>query len=272
MNQLTIALVQGHLENRTEATRRSRFYRFDSVMQALPSGVDLIVLPEVFNADFMQSTPSGDKPYSEKVGGCSYQWMQKQARATGAVITGSLIVERAPGVFVNRLLWMRPDGSFEEYDKCHLFRMGGEHKRYGAGDKKIIVELNGWRICPLVCYDLRFPVFSRNRYSEVRAGYDYDLLLYVANWPSSRRQHWRTLLQARAIENQAYVVGVNRIGADAKGWQYSGDSLAINAKGELQVDMLDAEGFDVCTFSMSDLCQYRQQFPVYLDADDFELG
>lgn len=266
MNDLSVALVQGEPEG------GGSFSRLNKVMQSLPEGADLIVLPEVFNADFMQGASSGGKPYSEKLGGASCQWMQQKAQELGAVITGSLIVEKAPGVYVNRLLWVRPDGSFEEYDKCHLFRMGGEHKRYTPGDKKIIVELNGWRICPLVCYDLRFPVFSRNRYNEEHGGYDYDLLLYVANWPCSRRTHWRTLLQARAIENQACVVGVNRIGLDTKGWRYSGDSLAIDARGELQVDMLDAAGFEVCTFSMSALRQYREKFPIYLDADDFELG
>lgn len=267
MNNLSVALVQGEPEG------EGSFSRFNKAIQALPTATDLIVLPEVFNADFMQAAPSGDKPYSEKVDGPSYQWMQQKAQETGAVVTGSLIIEEDTGVYVNRLVWMRPDGSYEEYDKCHLFRMGGEHKRYTPGNKKIIVELKGWRICPLVCYDLRFPVFSRNRFGDKHQGadYDYDLLLYVANWPQSRRLHWRTLLQARAIENQACVIGVNRIGVDAKGWQYSGDSLAIDGQGQVQLDMLDAAGAKVCAFSIDELRSYREKFPVYLDADDFEL-
>lgn len=265
MKDLSVALIQG------EQGVGNGFSRFNKAIAALSGKVDLIVLPEVFNANFMQQDSSGDKPYSEKVGGPSYQWLAQKSQETDAVITGSLIVEKAPGVYVNRLLWMRPDGRFDKYDKCHLFRMGGEHKRYEPGDNKIIVELNGWKICPLICYDLRFPVFSRNRYSAERGGYDYDLLLYVANWPESRRHHWRTLLQARAIENQACVVGVNRIGTDSKGWHYSGDSLAVDAKGELLVDMRNALGADICTFSKEALQAYREKFPVYLDADDFEL-
>lgn len=268
MNNLSVALVQGEPEG------EGSFSRFNKAIQALPAATDLIVLPEVFNADFMQAAPSGDKPYSEKVGGPSYQWMQQKAQETGAVVTGSLIIEKDTGVYVNRLVWMRPDGSYEEYDKCHLFRMGGEHKRYASGDKKIIIDLKGWKICPLICYDLRFPVFSRNRYTTEEFGgtYEYDLLLYVANWPVSRRQHWRTLLQARAIENQSCVIGVNRIGVDGKGWQYSGDSLAVDAKGDLLVDMLTKEGAEVCTFSAKALQRYREKFPVYLDADMFEWG
>ena len=265
MKDLNVVLVQLPIE--TDCLN-SNLSLFSDVIAQQPAGIDLIVLPEVFNAGFLAERHG--RPYAETPMGSTHSWLAEQAKVSGAVITGSLIVESEPGCYVNRLIWMRPDGSFEAYDKCHLFRMGGEHQRYSAGDKKIIVELNGWRICPLICYDLRFPVFCRNRYENQR--YDYDLLIYVANWPQARRNHWRTLLQARAIENQACVVGVNRIGVDAKGLSYSGDSLAFDARGEALSDMQFNEGAALSSLSATELHAYRRNFPAYLDADKFDLS
>ena len=163
----------------------------------------------------------------------------------------------------NRLLFATPE-TVHHYDKRHLFRMAGEHKRYAAGGERVVLDWHGWRIKPEICYDLRFPVFSRNRE-------DYDLLFYVANWPARRAVHWRSLLVARAIENQACVVGVNRIGADANGLTYSGDSLAIDARGELVADLQDRPEVCTVTFSAAELNDYRSSFPCHMDADDFTL-
>lgn len=281
MKDLTVALLQQPIDCLNPSVNETRL---EAEIAKLAPGVDLIVLAEVFTSgfgsDFGSGSSSGSSSGSEgeaRVGepegdfecGTVQHWMRLQAKKSGAVITGSIIIKTKAGDYVNRLLWVRPDGSFEQYDKCHLFRMGGEHLRYAAGTEKIILDLKGWRVCPLICYDLRFPVFSRNRYTE--GHYDYDLLVYVANWPAARRLHWRSLLVARAIENQACVVGVNRVGVDAKGLDYSGDSLAVDARGELLVAMESSEGTAVCSFSGRKLSHYRDSFPVYLDADHFTL-
>jgi predicted amidohydrolase len=161
------------------------------------------------------------------------------------------------------MLFATPD-EVHHYDKRHLFRMAGEHKRYLPGGERVIVKWRDWRILLQVCYDLRFPVFSRNRK-------DYDLALYVANWPSLRRLHWRQLLVARAIENQACVIGVNRIGSDARGLDYSGDSLAVNAEGNLLADLENRSGGVAVQLDAAALQAYRESFPCHLDADDFQV-
>lgn len=267
MKDLRVALVQEPINWQNPEANRQHFAALFVGLDA-----DLIVLPEVFTTGFggdgVSTGEQNGASIGEPAGGVSYTWMAQQAALTGAVITGSLIIVEE-GKRYNRLVWMRPDGSYDEYDKRHLFRMGGEHKRYSAGRDKLLVELLGWRVCPLICYDLRFPVFSRNQ--VVDGDYQYDLCLYVANWPDSRRHHWRSLLLARAIENQACVVGVNRIGADAKRLNYSGDSLAFDARGEVLLDMQAREGVDICQFSAASLLEYRERFPAYLDADEFRL-
>jgi predicted amidohydrolase len=199
---------------------------------------------------------------AEEPGGPTQQWMQALATEHDMALTGSIAVRVGDAVF-NRMLFVTP-GDTNYYDKRHLFRMAGEHKRYAAGANRVIVPWRGWRILLQVCYDLRFPVFSRNRG-------DYDLALYVANWPSTRALHWRQLLIGRAIENLACVVGVNRIGADANGLDYSGDSLAVAADGELLADMLDQEAIATVCFDADRLGSYRAKFPFAADADDFAL-
>jgi predicted amidohydrolase len=195
--------------------------------------------------------------------GESIQWMTRMARESGAVIAGSLILED-DGHYFNRLIWMRPDGSFAFYDKRHLFRMAEEHRHYKSGDERLVVTLNGWRICPLVCYDLRFPVWSRNNSS-------FDLLLYVANWPEKRRAHWQKLLPARAIENLCYVVGLNRVGEDGNGIAYSGDSVVISPQGEELLNAGSKAGLFTLQLNHADLVSYREVFPAHLDADHFTL-
>jgi predicted amidohydrolase len=195
--------------------------------------------------------------------------MKKMAAEKNCVVTGSIIIEE-DGNYFNRLIWMRANGSFETYDKRHLFRYGNEHEHYTAGNKKIIVEINGWKICPLVCYDLRFPIWSRNKFKN--GVWDYDLLIYVANWPERRNHPWQTLLLARAIENQCYVAGVNRVGNDGNDVFHSGDSAVINFKGEIISKIKPKEeNVETVTLSYPELVEFRKNFPVGLDADPFSI-
>lgn len=254
MENLKITLVQQVI---TPNDPQANLDHFAHAMSAI-SSTDLIVLPEVFTTGFCASARS----YAEAIGGRAYQWMQAQAVKYQAVVTGSLVVKEGDTYF-NRLVWMRPDGSYEEYDKRHLFRMAGEHTRYAMGNERLLVELNGWRILPLICYDLRFPVWSRNRN-------DYDLAIYVANWPSSRALHWNRLLQARAIENLSYVVGVNRVGMDEAEQHYAGDSSIYGPAGELIASSQEAELISIELYA-DRLQEYREKFPAHLDMDKFEL-
>lgn len=236
---------------------QSNLDHYAGLLDQIPD-TDLIVLPEVFTTGFCASA----RNYAETVGGRAYQWMQQQASTHQAVVTGSLVVQVGDTYF-NRLVWMRPDGSYVEYDKRHLFRMAGEHTRYAMGNERILVELNGWRILPLICYDLRFPVWSRNRN-------DYDMAIYVANWPSARALHWNRLLQARAIENLSYVVGVNRVGMDEAGQHYAGDSSIYGPAGELIITSQEPELIFTELYAER-LQEYREKFPANLDMDKFEL-
>lgn len=225
-----------------------------------PSSTDLIVLPEMFSTGFTMNA----KNVAETMNGKSMEWLAEMATQKKCVITGSLVI-RDGDKFYNRLIWMRSDGTYEFYDKRHTFRMAEENKTYASGDKKLLVELNGWKICPLVCYDLRFPVWSRN------TG-DYDCLVYVANWPERRSYAWKHLLIARAIENQSYVIGVNRVGMDGKNIEYSGYSVALNAKGEPVSNIQpNTESVETITLSYKELQDFRKEFPVALDADKFQI-
>ncbi len=223
--------------------------------------IDLIVLPEMFTTGFTMNPMT----FSEPMNFTTFKWLKQMAAQSGAAITGSFAVKDGQRYY-NRLLFMLPDGSYMSYDKRHLFRMGGEDKVYEAGQKKIIVSFKGFHICPLICYDLRFPVWSRN------VNLEYDILIYVANWPAARRNVWNTLLKARAIENQCYVVGVNRIGEDGNGLPHAGDSCFIDYKGEPTATMLNEEGIIYTTFEKKPLDDFREKFPAYLDADGFEIS
>ncbi len=232
----------------------------------LPEPTDLIVLPEMFTTGFTMDASAVAEPMNL----VTFRWMKQMAAQTGAVVTGSYVVKEN-GNFFNRLIWMQPDGQFDTYDKRHLFRMAGEEKVYTAGTSRIVKEWKGWRICPLICYDLRFPVWSRNVRADNSQNFDYDLLLYVANWPAVRRNPWNTLLQSRAIENLSYVVGVNRVGEDSNGHPYSGDSAVIDFKGDVLFRHSDTEVVHQQTLSLDDLHTFRAKFPANLDADSFTL-
>lgn len=230
-------------------------------LSSIREKTDLIVLPEMFNSGFSMNT---DK-LSEEMGGKTMQWMQQQAQKYDCVVTGSLIICEDKKIY-NRLIWMRADGSYEQYDKRHLFGLGEEDKHFTAGTKKLFVELKGIVICPVICYDLRFPVWLRNIPTQ------YDVLLIVANWPERRSLHWRTLIPARAIENQSYVVAVNRVGHDGNEVYHSGDSMCIDPNGKVIYYKPNDE--DLYTFSINkeEVDNSRAQFPFLKDADNFKLG
>ena len=264
MQDLRISLVQG--DTRWHDPAANRDYS-GAVVAPLAGATDLVVLPETFTSGF--SNDAIDK--AEGMDGPTVAWIRGQARLLDAVVTGSVQLRTAEGVF-NRLLWAAPDGALAHYDKRHLFRYAGEHKRYAAGRERLCVELKGWRINPQVCYDLRFPVFCRNRYDVERPGaMDFDLQLFVANWPSARAHAWKTLLRARAIENLCYVAAVNRVGTDGNGLAYDGDSAVIDYLGLAQVEAHGREQVLTTTLSASALAAHRERFPAMLDADAFEL-
>ena len=255
-SHLRVTLVQTEIAWQDPATnRRSLAAHF----RGLIGHTDLIVLPEMFSTGFSMEA----EQLAEPMDGPTIGWMREEAAALGVALTGSLIVRDEDRCY-NRLVWVRPDGSVAHYDKRHLFRMASEHRHYGAGAERLVVEHKGWRICPLVCYDLRFPVWSRNRD-------DYDVLLYVANWPQRRASAWSALLRARAIENACYVVGVNRIGRDGNGASYAGDSVALDFLGQPLSSEGGGDRVETAVLDLESLRAYRESFPVHLDADRFEI-
>lgn len=256
---MRLSIVQSALvwENKAE-----NLHRFDQKLVPLAGQTDLVVLPEMFSTGFSMNT----EPLAERLDGPTMTWLAEKAAQLGASITGSFIC-RENGQNRNRLVWMRPDGTFETYDKRHLFSLAEEEKHFAPGHKRLIVNWKGFAVCPMICYDLRFPVWSRNRRDE--AG--YDLLIYVANWPTRRAHHWRSLLQARAIENQAYCVGVNIVGADGSGLEYIGDSAVIDFAGQHICQLSAQEGVCTTEVSLQSLQHYRTQFPFLADADEFQF-
>ena len=265
MQDLRISLVQGATRWHDPAGNREYYAE---LVAPLVNGTDLVILPETFTSGF--SNDAIDK--AEGMDGATVAWIREQASKLGAAVTGSVQMRTDEGVF-NRLLWATPDGGLQHYDKRHLFRYAGEHKRYAAGNDRLTVEWKGWRINPLVCYDLRFPVYSRNRYNVEREGQlDFDLQIFVANWPAARAYAWKTLLRARAIENLCYVAAVNRVGVDGNGLEYSGDSAVIEVLGQPVVETTGEEGVVGATILAADLAAHRERFPAMLDGDAFTLS
>jgi omega-amidase len=260
MNMLKVTLIQTDLAWHDPAANRRKF---ENLFAPLAGQADLIVLPEMFPTGFTMAATS----VGEIANGPSVDWLRAQASKLGAVVTGS-IATRDGDRYVNRLIWMRPDGTHEHYDKRHLFRMAREHDHYAAGARRLVVEIKGWKVLPLVCYDLRFPVWSRNR---IGADDAYDVLLCVANWPERRRHAWQTLIQARAIENLSYCIGVNRVGTDGGGISYAGDSAAIDFLGQPMTAASEQEFVATVELDRTALEAFRAKFPAHLDADDFQL-
>ena len=255
MQDLKVTLIQSDIYwQQVEAN----LAMFEEKIWSFDEATDIIVLPEMFNTGF-----SMDTSMAEPMNLTTFKWMKQMADQKQAVVTGSYIVKEAGKVF-NRLVWMQPDGDFKTYDKRHLFRMAGEHNHFDYGDQRLIVNWKGWNICPLICYDLRFPVWSRNQ------GLEYDLILYVANWPAVRIAAWDALLKARAIENLAFAVGVNRVGEDANGIQYNGHSSAYDAKGG-ELAMSEEDTIMHVILHAEEIKHYRTKFPADLDGDEFEI-
>ncbi|MDW7695560.1 amidohydrolase [Flammeovirgaceae bacterium SG7u.111] len=222
---------------------------------------DLIILPEMFTTGFTMNAAKLAEPMNLS----TFKWMAQMAKQTGACMVGSYIVKEK-GEFFNRLVWMQPNGNYSTYDKRHSFRMAKEHEVYSAGTERLVVELKGWKISPLICYDLRFPVWSRNNSEDM-----YDLLLYVANWPQRRQSAWQTLLPARAVENLAYSIGVNRIGEDGNRIAYGGGSQVCDYLGNRLADLQEEELVKTVELDGAKLQRYREKFPAQLDADKFEI-
>jgi omega-amidase len=228
----------------------------------LKGKTDLIVLPEMFTTGFTMNV----RELVESMDGPTVTWIRNLSSELGATITGSVIIEEQ-GKFFNRMLWANPDRSFTWYDKRHLFSFANEDRFFTPGSERKIVEKDDWKIMPQVCYDLRFPVFSRNVKSD-----QYDVLIYVANWPAARSSAWRSLLIARAHENQCYVVGVNRVGIDGKGIEYDGSSLVVSPKGEVLCSFNEGEeAIETVTLSKTELDDFRAKFRPLDDADEFNV-
>lgn len=260
---LRVALVQGATRWHDPAANRHYYGQLIAPLR----GSDLVVLPETFTSGFSNEAIHS----AEDMDGPTVAWLAAQARRLDAAVCGSVQLRVRDQVF-NRLLFATPDGAVRHYDKRHLFRHADEHKRYAAGSERIVLEWRGWRIALMVCYDLRFPVWSRNRYDEAAQRFDYDLVVYVANWPSARRHAWRTLLAARAIENLAFCVGVNRVGYDGNDLHYAGDSVAHDFLGQPLVEVGAQEQVVTVALDAAALAAHRERFPAWLDADRFELS
>ena len=253
---LTLSLVQTPTHWHDPPRNRAHF---DALLEELPPNADVALLPEMFTTGFTMSAAE----VAEPMDGPSVAWMQSRARALSCVLCGSLVIEEG-GKFFNRMIWASADGGITTYDKRHRFRMAGEHQHYDEGTARVVVDCRGWRISLAVCYDLRFPVWLRNRG-------DYDLLLLAANWPAARQLAWRTLLSARAIENLSYVAGVNVLGEDGNGVRYRGGSALYGPEGDALLEVGERTSIFTATLEKSALDEYRKSFPAWRDADDFAI-
>ncbi len=264
MHNLRVSVVQGATRWHDPAGNREYYGRLIAPLHGI---TDLVVLPETFTSGFSNDAISE----AETMDGPTVAWMLEQAAKLDAAVTGSVQLRTDQGVF-NRMLFAKPDGSLTHYDKRHLFSFARENERYAAGRERMVAGWKGWSILLQVCYDLRFPVFSRNFIDAARDGLpDYDLALYVANWPSARAYPWKTLLRARAIENLCYVVGVNRVGTDGNGLHYAGDSAVIDFLGHPLSEATDEEVVSTMLLQAAPLIEHRARFPALLDGDRFTL-
>lgn len=254
MSELRVTLVQTSLFwHDARANRR----HFAAVIDGLTAATDVVVLPEMFASGFSMA------PHrcAETMDGATIGWMREIAAKHNIAVCGSLAIGE-DGSFFNRFVFMPPDGAHQCYDKRHLYAQAGEDSAYKSGSERIVIRYRGWRICPMICYDLRFPAWCRH------SG-DIDLLVFVASWPDARRQHWRSLLRARAIENQCYVVGVNRVGDDANGYKYVGDSAVYEYSGERVVELESEPRIATVTLDYMAQAAYRRRLPFLQDADEF---
>lgn len=282
MSTLTITTIQANLQWENKA---ANLQCFSEKIDGIRENTEIVVLPEMFSTGFSMKPET----LAERMDGPTMDWMKKTAAQKRVILTGSLIIEEE-GNYFNRLIWMLPNGQYGYYDKRHRFAYAGENEHYTAGKKRLIASVKGWKINLLVCYDLRFPVWSRQTPAEAPTGenpgsgeqpslsggvtpdvLEYDLLIYVANWPERRSHAWKTLLQARAIENQSYVVGVNRVGEDGNNISHSGDSMIIDPLGEVLYHGVKEEAIFTYTLRKERLEEVRSRFPFWRDADDFSI-
>ncbi|MEO8765420.1 MAG: amidohydrolase [Ginsengibacter sp.] len=277
MNTLTITLIQPNLqwENKT-----ANLEMLSQKIEGIREKTEVVILPEMFSTGFSM------KPelFAEKMDGETIEWMRRISFEKKIILTGSIIVEdtdaASPGdkKFFNRLIWMLPHGEYGFYDKRHLFAYGDEHAHYCAGEKRLIASVKGWKINLQVCYDLRFPVWARQsppiaaQRQDVKPEPEYHLLIYVANWPGRRSNAWQTLLKARAIENQCYVAGINRVGEDGNGIYHSGDSMIVDPLGEILYQKSHDEAVFTYTLQKEKLIEVREKYPFWKDADLFNIN
>lgn len=257
MQDLTISLVQSEVIWEEKHVNLDHFSKLFSNAPVC----DLLALPEMFNTGFSMEAAKN----AETMDGETVNWMKKHSSAMGIAICGSMIIEDE-GKYYNRFVLVQPSGEILHYDKRHLFSMAGEDKPFSRGQRNVTWEIKGWKIRPQVCYDLRFPVWQRNRKDDM-----YDVLLYSANWPTVRIEHWKALLVARAIENQCYVAAVSRIGEDGAGISYNGNSTIIDFNGNVAQSSVGEEGFVTHSFSYAPLAEKRESFPVLNDADQYDI-
>lgn len=263
MATLTITTIQTHLHWEDKVANLAML---EEKINSIREKTEIVVLPEMFSTGFSMN-PSA---LAETMDGEAVQWMKRIATGKKIILTGSLIIEEG-GNYYNRLIWMLPNGQYGTYDKHHRFAFAGEDQHYTAGNKRLIASVKGWKINLLVCYDLRFPVWARQNSSDPNM-LEYDLVIYVANWPERRVNAWKTLLQARAIENQSYVVGVNRTGIDGNGVEHSGESMIIDPMGEVLYTKKDQEDIFTITIDKANLESIREKFPFWKDADNFIIS
>ena len=263
-NTLTFTLIQTalHWENKA-----ANLQMLEQKIYSIDTKTEVVVLPEMFSTGFSMQP----QLFAEKMDGATINWMKKIATTKKIILTGSIIIEE-DNKYYNRLIWMLPNGEFGFYNKRHCFGFAGEDKHYTAGNKRLIASVKGWKINLQICYDLRFPVWARQTPATIENDeVEYDVLLYVANWPERRNHPWKTLLTARAIENQAYVIGVNRVGNDGNNIYHSGDSMVVNALGETLYNKAHDEAIFTITLQKQELIDTRNKFPFLKDADHFGI-
>lgn len=264
MSTLSVSLIQTDIfwEN-----KKANLSMLEEKIFSIPK-TDIVILPEMFSTGFSMHPQA----LAENMEGPTIKWMKETAGKKRIILTGSIIIEEN-GKYFNRLIWMLPNGEYGYYDKRHLFAYAGENNDYSSGNRRLIASVKGWKINLLVCYDLRFPVWARQSKNENTTGdsSEYDVLVYVANWPEKRKHAWKTLLPARAVENQAYVIGVNRVGNDANNNNYSGDSMVCNALGEVLYSKEKEEAIYTAILDKEHLKEVRTHFPFWKDADKFSI-
>ena len=262
MGLLGCTLIQSQLH---WEDKNANLQMFEQKINSITTQTHVVILPEMFSTGFSMQP----EKFAEKMDGSTVEWMKKIASSKKIILTGSIIIEEEQNYF-NRLIWMLPNGQFGYYDKRHLFAYGEEDRYYKAGTKRLVASVNGWKVNLMVCYDLRFPVWSRQQLED--GSFEYDVLIYVANWPQRRNTAWKSLLRARAIENQCFVIGVNRVGNDGNNIYHSGDSMIIDPLGEILFLKADEEDVFTMQLNKERLNEVREKFQFWRDSDEFKIS